>query len=193
MNNAGFGSYGAIEDVSMVDAHYQLEVNLYGAARLIQLVLPKMRENGFGKIVNISSVGGRIAGPMGGWYHASKFALEGLSDSLRNEVKQFGIDVVVIRPGATKTEWGDIVFKSLLKTSGNTAYKKLAHKIHRAFTAMGKNAVDVGKVANVIVKSIEARHPRTRYACDSAGRLILLLRKILSDKQLDRLYMNQIK
>lgn len=115
VNNAGFGSYGAIEDVSMEDARYQLEVNVFGAMRLIQLVLPKMREKKYGKIVNISSVGGKIAFPLGGWYHASKFALEALSDSLRNEVRKFGVDVIVIEPGATKSEWLGIAFDSLLK------------------------------------------------------------------------------
>ncbi|WP_315816044.1 oxidoreductase [Paraflavitalea speifideaquila] len=110
INNAGFGSYGAVEDVPMQDAKYQLEVNLFGAARLIQLVLPGMRVQKGGKIVNISSIGRKIAAPFGGWYHASKFALEGLSDALRNEVKSFGIDVIVIEPGGIKSEWGDIAF-----------------------------------------------------------------------------------
>lgn len=115
VNNAGFGSYGAIEDVSIEDARYQLEVNVFGAMRLAQLVLPKMRENRYGKIVNISSVGGKNAFPLGGWYHASKFALEALSDSMRNEVRQFGIDVMVVEPGAVKSEWGGIAFDSLLQ------------------------------------------------------------------------------
>jgi len=103
INNAGFGSYGAVEDVPMSNARYQLEVNLFGTARLIQLVLPYMRKQRYGRIINISSIGGKFAGPLGGWYHASKFALEGLSDSLRNEVKPFGIDVVVIEPGGVKS------------------------------------------------------------------------------------------
>jgi NADP-dependent 3-hydroxy acid dehydrogenase YdfG len=88
VNNAGFGSYGAIEDVTMQDAKYQLEVNVFGAMRLTQLVLPKMRQNKYGKIVNLSSVGGKIAFPLGGWYHASKFAIEALSDAMRLEVKE---------------------------------------------------------------------------------------------------------
>lgn len=99
VSNAGFGSYGAIEDVSIEDARYQLEVNVFGAMRLAQLVLPKMRENKYGKIVNISSVGGKNAFPLGGWYHASKFALEALSDSMRNEVREFGINVIVVSRG----------------------------------------------------------------------------------------------
>lgn len=118
VNNAGFGLEGAIEDVAIQEARYQLEVNVFGAMRLAQLVLPKMRENRYGKIVNISSVGGKIAFPLGGWYHASKFALEGLSDSLRMEVREFGIDVIVVEPGATKSEWGTIATDNLMKISG---------------------------------------------------------------------------
>ena len=104
INNAGFGLYGAIEDVTMESAKYQMEVNMFGLARLTQLVLPHMREQHNGTIINISSIGGKIANPLGGWYHASKFAVEALSDSLRMEVKQFGIDVVVIEPGGVKSE-----------------------------------------------------------------------------------------
>src|ERR1700748_2769420 len=125
INNAGFGSYGAIEDVPISDARYQLEVNVFGGARLIQLVLPSMRKQHWGRIINISSIGGKITTPLGGWYHASKFALEGLSDSLRNEVKQFGIDVVVIEPGGVKSEWAGIAAENLRKVSGSTAYKSL--------------------------------------------------------------------
>ena len=102
INNAGFGSYGTIEDVPIADARYQLEVNVFGLARLVQLTVPHMRNQRFGKIVNITSIGGKIATPFGGWYHASKFAVEALSDSLRMEVKPFGIDVIVIEPGRRK-------------------------------------------------------------------------------------------
>ena len=103
VNNAGYGSYGAVEDVPQEEARRQIEVNLFGLARLIQLVLPAMRAQGSGRIVNVTSMGGRIATAFGGWYHASKHAVEGLSDSLRQEVARFGIDVVVIEPGGIRT------------------------------------------------------------------------------------------
>ncbi|MDR1115061.1 MAG: SDR family NAD(P)-dependent oxidoreductase, partial [Tannerella sp.] len=96
INNAGYGEYGAIEDVSMENARKQMDVNLFGLARVTQLVVPHMRKQKSGKIVNITSIGGKVATPMGGWYYASKFAVEGLSDSLRLEVRQFGIDVILI-------------------------------------------------------------------------------------------------
>ena len=108
VNNAGYGSYGALEDVPISEAKYQFEVNIFGLARLTQLVLPDMRQQHSGRIINISSIGGRIGEPHGAWYHATKFAVEGLSDSLRMELKEFGIDVVVIQPGAIKTEWAGI-------------------------------------------------------------------------------------
>lgn len=105
INNAGYGSYGAIEDVDLAEARRQFEVNVFGLARLTQLVLPHMRGNGYGKIVNITSMGGKIYTPRGGWCHATKFAVEGLSDCLRFETKSFGIDVIVVEPGGIKTEW----------------------------------------------------------------------------------------
>ena len=106
VNNAGYGSYGALEDVPMDEARYQFEVNVFGAARLTQLVLPHMRENRSGKIVNITSMGGKIHTPLGTWYHATKFALEAISDCLRLELKPFGIDVIVIEPGGIRSDWG---------------------------------------------------------------------------------------
>lgn len=193
VNNAGFGSYGAIEDVSMEDARYQLEVNVFGAMRLTQLVLPKMRENKYGKIVNISSIGGKNAFPLGGWYHASKFALEALSDSMRNEVREFGIDVIVIEPGAIKSEWGNIAFDSLIKVSGNTAYKDLAAKTHKAFTQLSDNISEPIVIAKLIKKGIEAKNPKTRYSGGYMASQILFLKKVLSDKLMDKVIMSQMK
>src|SRR5512139_4283396 len=100
VNNAGYGSYGAVEDVPIDEARRQFEVNVFGLARLTQLVTPHMRRRESGTIVNISSIGGKIYEPLGSWYHATKFAVEGLSDSLRVELKPHGIDVVIIEPGA---------------------------------------------------------------------------------------------
>lgn len=193
VNNAGFGSYGALEDVPMNDARYQLEVNVFGAMRLTQLVLPGMRKNKYGKIVNISSVGGKNAFPLGGWYHASKFALEALSDSLRNEVRQFGIDVIVIEPGGTKSEWGDIAVDSLEKVSGHTAYKGLVAKTRKAFNqTLNKNPEPI-VIAKLIKKGIEAKNPKTRYSGGYMASSVLLAGKILPDKWMDKLIMSQLK
>jgi len=126
VNNAGYGSYGAIEDVPMDEARRQFEVNVFGLARLAQLVLPHMRELRSGTIVNISSMGGKIYTPLGGWYHGTKFAVEALSDCLRIETKPFGINVVVIEPGGIKTEWGEIAADGLRKMSGTGPYSDQA-------------------------------------------------------------------
>lgn len=192
VNNAGFGSYGAIEDVRMEDARYQMEVNVFGAARLIQLVLPYMRKHKYGKIVNISSIGGKMATPFGGWYHASKFAIEGLSDSLRNEVKPFGIDVIVMEPGAIKSEWGSIAFDNLMKVSGETAYKETVKRLSTAFKSAESKNSGPEVIASLIREAIEAAHPRTRYVAGYMAKPGIFMRKILSDKMMDKLIMGQV-
>jgi short-subunit dehydrogenase len=193
VNNAGFGSYGAVEDVAIADARYQLEVNVFGAARLTQLVLPYMREKKYGRILNVSSIGGKMATPFGGWYHASKFALEGLSDSLRNEVKPFGIDVIVIEPGGIKSEWGSIAFDNLEKASTKSAYKETIDKMSTAFR--GTEAKNHGPevIAHLIKKAIEAQHPKTRYVAGYMAKPAIFMRRILSDRMMDKMIMNQVK
>lgn len=193
VNSAGFGSYGAVEDVSMADAKYQLDVNVFGAARLAQLVIPYMREQHWGKIINISSMGGKIAMPLGGWYHTSKFALEALSDSLRMEVKQFGIDVIVIEPGGVKSEWSDIAVENGLKVSGNGMYKKMTAKFASLNKSIGNRLSEPLLIANFILKAISATHPKTRYAGGFMTRPLLFVRKILSDKMMDKLLLSQLK
>ena len=193
VNNAGFGSYGAIEDVPMDDARYQLEVNVIGAMRLTQLVLPKMRANKFGKIVNISSVGGKGAYPLGGWYHASKFAIEALSDAMRLEVKQFGIDVIVIEPGGVKSEWGGIAFESMVKVSGNTAYKKMVDGVQKIFAQSADKNPEAIVIAKLIKKGIEAKNPKTRYAGGYLAKPSLFMSRFFPDKLKDKIILSQYK
>jgi short-subunit dehydrogenase len=178
--------------VPLKDAKYQMEVNVFGAMRLSQLVLPKMRQNKYGKIVNISSVGGKIALPLGGWYHASKFAIEGLSDPMRMEVKPFGIDVIVIEPGV-KSEWGDIAMESLVRVSGNSAYKEMVGAAEKSFKQTESNNSEPVVIAKLIKRGIEADKPKTRYAGGYMAKPLLFLRSILSDKMLERLIMSQMK
>jgi len=193
INNAGFGSYGAVEDVTMHDARYQMEVNVFGAARLTQLVLPYMRSQNSGRIINISSIGGKFALPLGGWYHASKFALEALSDSLRNEVKQFGVDVVVIEPGGVKSEWSGIAADNLVKTSGSTFYSSLVQTFNGAFRSTeAKNAEPI-VIVNLIRKAITAAKPKTRYSGGYMAAAALFMRKILPDRAFDKMLLSQLK
>ncbi|OOG52923.1 short-chain dehydrogenase/reductase [Rhodanobacter sp. B05] len=187
VNNAGYGSYGALEDVPLAEGRRQFEVNLFGLARLIQLATPMMRAQGSGTIVNITSIGGKMHEPLGSWYHATKFAVEGLSDCLRMELAPFGIDVVVIEPGAIRTEWSGIARDSLLQHSGHTAYAEQAAAHARMLAASDTSkmvsAPDV--VARTIARALRARRPRTRYATGGGARTILFLRWMLGDRAFD--------
>jgi short-subunit dehydrogenase len=193
INNAGFGSYGAIEDVSMDDARYQLEVNVFGAARLMQLVLPGMREQRYGRVINITSIGGKMALPFGGWYHASKFALEALSDSLRNEVEQFGIDVVVIEPGGVKSEWGGIAVDNLIKVSGNTVYEPLAQKLAAMLTQIEDKIPGPAVISALVAQAIDAKRPKTRYVGGYMAKIGLFMKGLLSDRLFDKAMLSQLK
>ncbi|SEL00149.1 oxidoreductase [Parapedobacter koreensis] len=193
VNNAGFGSYGAIEDVPIADAKYQLDVNVFGAARLIQLVLPSMRRSGWGKIINISSIGGKFATPYGGWYHASKFALEGLSDALRNEVKPFGIDVVVIEPGGVKSEWGQLAYDNLIKSSRQSAYRETIDKLAGFLEKAGEKNVEPMVIAELIREAIEAKRPKFRYVAGYMAKQLVIVRKLLPDRLFDRVIMGQFR
>lgn len=193
INNAGFGSYGAIEEVSMDDARYQLEVNVIGAARLMQLVLPHMRKQHFGRIINISSIAGKFSTPLGGWYHASKHALEALSDSVRNEVKQFGIDVIIIEPGGVKSEWADIAMDNAIKVSGNGAYQNMANRFAQMGKQQGHRMSDPKVITRLIKHAIASKKPKTRYSGGFMAKPILFLRSLLPDRVFDKLLMSQLK
>ena len=189
VNNAGYGSYGALEDVPLDEARRQFDVNVFGLARLCQLVLPIMRAQKSGKIVNVTSIGGKIWEPLGSWYHATKFAVEGLSDCLRVEVRRFGVDVIIIEPGAIRTEWAGIAREGLLAMSGNSAYAEQAKRHARLLAGAETSSLasPPAVVAKTIVRAVGARRPKTRYATGGGARTILLLRKILSDRMFDRL------
>lgn len=187
VNNAGYGSYGALEDVPLAEGRRQFEVNLFGLARLIQLATPMMRVQGSGSIVNVTSIGGKMHEPLGSWYHATKFAVEGLSDCLRMELAPFGIHVVVIEPGAIRTEWSGIARDSLLRHSGHTAYatQATAHARMLAASDTSKMVSAPDVVARTIARALRARRPRTRYATGGGARTILFLRRILGDRAFD--------
>lgn len=193
VNNAGYGSYGALEDVPMSEARYQFEVNVFGLARLIQLVLPHMRSKKQGKIINISSIGGSFGEPHGSWYHATKFAVEGLSDSLRMELKQFNIDVVIIKPGAILTEWSGIAQENLLKVSGNTAYGDLAKKHVAMLNRFDGQGSDPIVIAKAIKSACESEKPKTRYVVGKSSGLMMNMRKVLSDRMFDNMMLSQMK
>ena len=187
VNNAGYGSYGALEDVPLEEARRQFDVNIFGLARLTQLVLPAMRAQCSGRIVNVSSVGGKLGEPFGSWYHATKFALEGLSDSLRMELRQFGIHVVVIQPGAIISEWNRIAREGLTKYSGDGGYNDSARAYVKFMAKADQSRLPSPPtvVAKTIVKAAQARKPRTRYATGGGARMVLFLRRVMSDRLFD--------
>lgn len=167
VNNAGYGFFGAIENVPMEEARRQLEVNVFGLAQLTQLVLPLMRKQGSGRVVNTSSIAGKMVIYMGGWYNVTKYAVEAFSDALRMEIKPFGIDVVMIEPGAIKTNWGPIAAQHLRESSAGTAYEEAgtrwANSMEWYYKSRGLSSPKV--VAKAISRAVNSRHPRARYCC----------------------------
>src|SRR5471032_556559 len=158
INNAGYGQFGALEDVPLDEGRRQMETNLFGVARLVQLCLPHMRAQRYGRIINISSIGGKLATPLGGWYHTSKYALEGYSDALRNEVRPFGIAVIVIEPGGVESEWAGIAAEQAGRYSADGAYAGLVQSFGKL---QGKTAQAPARViSDLVVKALQANNPR---------------------------------
>jgi short-subunit dehydrogenase len=188
VNNAGYGSYGSVEEIPLSEARAQFEVNVFGAMKLTQLVLPHMRAQRAGTIVNITSMGGKIHTPLGAWYHGTKFALEAISDCLRMEVEPFGIDVVVIEPGGIKTEWADIAAEKLLEVSGDGPYaaqaKAMAQSMVGAASRQRQSSPEL--IAETIAKAVRARKPKTRYAVGFGAKPMIFIRRLLSDRAFDK-------
>lgn len=186
VNNAGYGAHGAVEDVPLDEARRQFEVNLFGLARLTQLALPHMRAAGGGRIINISSIAGRISVPAGGWYHASKYALEAYSDALRLETAQFGIKVVLVEPGPIKTEWDNTALVNLQKYSGSGVYAPMVARLTEKFRAGYRSgAPGPEAVAAVILKALRSGRPAARYPVPFRASLIIFLKWLLPDAVLD--------
>ena len=199
VNNAGYGQEGTVEEVPMEVIRRQFETNVFGLVRLTQLVLPGMRRQGWGKVVNLSSMGGKLTLPGGGFYHGSKHALEAVSDALRFEVRPFGIDVIVIEPGPIKTRFGDTAIDSLGDGGGaDSPYAALnavvAKKVREAYDGpMARLAAPPEAVAAVIERAITARRPRTRYPVTAAARILMGVRRWLPDTAFDAVLRSQYK
>jgi len=186
-NNAGYGLYGSVEETPIEAAKHQFDVNLFGLARITQLVIPHMRKQQSGTIINTSSMGGKIYMPFGGWYHASKHALEGWSDCLRLELRHFGIDVVVIEPGTIQTPWNDRMQNNLENYSGGGPYKEYAIQfLDRSKRASEKSEGSPPSViAETVLEIIETEKPKTRYARGKYAKLLIFLRTKLGDRVFD--------
>ncbi len=189
VNNAGYGSYGALEDVPLAEARQQFEVNLFGLAQLIKEVLPDMRERRTGRIINVGSIGGKVWSLLGTWYQATKFALEGFSDCLRNELRPFGIHVVLIQPGAIQTEWAGIAVDHLRKVSAEGPYGEMARQAARFYLDTdAKRGAEPRVVARAILEAATAAKPKARYVAPAAAKAAIFLRWLLSDAAFDRLW-----
>jgi Short-chain dehydrogenases of various substrate specificities len=180
INNAGYGTYGPVEDVPLSEARNQFEVNTFGLVRMCQLVLPTMRKQRSGRIVNITSMGGKIWTPFGAWYHATKHAVEVISDALNFEVRPFGVQVVIVEPGHIATEWGGIAAKNLRDSLRQSVYKEngsvMADVLERG---TGASSPDV--IAKVVSRALKATRPRLRYAAPLDAKLSIFLHWLLPD------------
>jgi short-subunit dehydrogenase len=193
INNAGYGLYGPVEQLPMAEIRRQFETNFFGLVRLTQLVLPGMRRQGRGRILNVSSMGGRITLPGGAFYHASKYAVEALSDGLRMEVAQFGIDVVLIEPGPVKTPWNDVAAASISTTgAAPDGDPYLAYKAAVGASFGRTQAGLVGRlgstsedIAKVMTQAVTARRPRARYLINPVAKSLVAMNRMLPARVYD--------
>lgn len=194
VNNAGYGEYGPVETVADADAKRQMDVNVHAVARMASLVAPVMRKQGSGRIVNVTSAGGRATTYLGGWYHASKYAAESLTDALRMELRPFGVRVSAVEPGLVNTGWEKISAENLLKAGNGTVYEEACSSAAKVLSG----AVHFGgltqplTVAKKIYHAANARHPRPRYLFGFGGRALVAGRALLPtawyDAAMRRLY-----
>jgi NAD(P)-dependent dehydrogenase (short-subunit alcohol dehydrogenase family) len=190
VNNAGYGLNGPIEELEMNQLRHQFETNVFGLVRLTQLILPTMRQHQFGRIINVGSIGGTFTAPGAGAYHASKWALESITDALRFEVQSFGIDVSLIQPTGVYTQFDQKIASIMPDTGANSpyAYFKTNHRnvTERMFSS-NSNAgiIKPEMVARVILNAANARKPRTRYKVGFSALVYSSLRKLVSDRVWD--------
>lgn len=175
INNAGYGEYGSLEEVSLTKARAQLETNLFGAADLAKLVLPAMRERKSGRIINISSVGGNLYTPLGGWYHVTKFGLNVWSDVLDSEVRPYGVRSIIIQPGVTKSSWGDIAFENARHNlNRNSPYEPLVDKT-RKFLERSSSGATSSDLAKLFYRAATDKKPKRRYFNSVSDRLFVYI------------------
>jgi NAD(P)-dependent dehydrogenase (short-subunit alcohol dehydrogenase family) len=192
INNAGYSQSGAIEAVPMAKVRAQFETNVFGLVRLCQLVLPGMRKAGEGRIVNMSSMGGKLVFPGGGYYHATKYAVEAISDALRFEVKGFGVEVVLVEPGLIRSGFSEAAVSAMSMNETGPVYAPFHEAVAKATKEsyekgpLAKLAGESADVAKVIEKALTARRPKARYTVSGSATLLLTQRALLTDRAWDR-------
>ena len=188
VNNSGFGLGGGLEGVPISEAKNQFEVNVFGLARITQLVLPVMRKQRSGRIINVSSMAGRFSTPFSGWYHASKYSVEALSDALRLEVKPLGIKVSIIEPGTIKTNWGIIHAGNIRKFGGDADYKvgfeAAAKWFEKQYREDGPSS-DSSVISKAIVNAVISKHPKIRYKTGNGSKFNIFIKRIVGDRLFD--------
>ncbi len=192
INNAGYGSYATIENIDLDELKHQFDVNVFGYARLQQAVLPHMRKQQSGRIINVSSVVGEVPSVMLGWYAATKHSVEAMSDALRQEVKQFNIDVVKIQPGAVNTGFDEVAFAKMDASNIPDDYKKLADDFKTYMVDLYAKVEGPEGTANYIVKAVEAKRPKTQYRTTSDARMLMKIKDWQSEKAFDKLMDKQL-
>ena len=194
VNNAGFAQDGPIEEVPLDAVRKQFETNVFGLVRLTQLVLPGMRKQRWGRVINVSSMGGKLVFPGGGFYHATKFAVEAISDALRFEVRGFGVAVSIIEPGAIRTQFMETSDAGMEHVGGEgspyAAYMTGVGERYRG-TYKGSTAAEPVVVAKVIERAIKAKKPRSRYPITAGARFLLATRRLLPDQGWDAMMRSQ--
>lgn len=190
-NNAGYGLFGSVEEVSLEEARKQFEVNLFGLASITQKVVPYMRNARSGTIINTSSMAGKMYGPLSAWYHASKHALEGFSDCLRLELKQFNIKVAIIEPGAISTEFSGGMADSITKFSGTGVYAEMTNKLVTANKKMSSGASKPDVITQTVKKIISTSNPKTRYKVGKLAKPLIWMRTYLGDRIFDEIILSQ--
>lgn len=195
-NNAGYAVYGAVENVPIEDAKRQFEVNIFGLAEITKAILPHMRQQKSGTIINTSSMGGKIYTPLGAWYHATKHALEGWSDCLRLELEQFKINVVIIEPGAIETEFGNVMYDPMVSKAKGTVYEKMTNTIANATKKMYSTAGELSPpsvISNLVSKAVNSSKPKTRYVAGKYAKPMMFIRKYFGDRIFDKVAMTTLK
>jgi len=195
VNNAGYDLTGPLEETSMDEIKAQFETNLFGAIRVMQATIPIMRKQRGGRIVNITSVGGRFAIPFHSGYHGSKFALEGLSESIQYELEPFGIKIIVIEPGAVGSNFWKNMKTAAMTSSlldGNSPYISMVSNMSEALKQMVKNALHPSEVANVILIAVASDNPDFRYIVGKDARMSLEARRNMSDGEFKSLMKTQL-
>ena len=196
INNAGYSQSGAVESVPVEQVRRQFETNVFGLIRMCQLVLPGMREQGWGKIVNIGSMGGRLTFPGGGLYHATKYAVEALSDAMRFEVRGFGVDVILVEPGLIVTNFGDVAAGSVSGAGDRGAYDEFNREVAKTTAGayhgpMAKLGAGPDAVAKAIARALKARRPKARYPVTASARLMINQRRLTPDRVWDTMMRTQ--